>query len=291
MKMNKNIITIIILLSSATACSLQGNTCTESVAASRSEEKDANSVEAILTQLKQKTTNLTSYRAELEYRFKQPLLESETLRKGALYYQKSDEESMLRVNFQTLKQDDEKERKYAEHFIFDGIWLTRIDYQIKKAERRQLAEPNKPADPFELASRDLPVIGFTKIEDLKKQFEIKLVPSAAEGLVQQNKAEAETSFHLHLKVKPDSKYKDWPAIDLWIDKKLYLPAKIIAVTTEEDIYEIKFLKPVVNKKIDAKVFKFDIPKDFTIEIIPLKKQETEARPERSRRDRNQKTAF
>jgi outer membrane lipoprotein-sorting protein len=275
MKMNKNIITIIILLSSATACSLQGNTGIKSSAESQSEEKDANSVEAILTQLKQKTTNLTSYKAELEYRFKQPLLESETLRKGVLYYQKSDEKSMLRVNFQTLKQDDEKERKYSEHFIFDGIWLTRIDYQIKKAERRQLVEPNKPADPFELASRDLPVIGFTKIEDLKKQFEIKLA--------QQNKAEAETSFHLHLKVKPDSKYKDWPAIDLWIDKKLYLPAKIIALTTEEDVYEIKFLKPVVNKKIDAKVFKFDIPKDFTIEIIPLKKQETE--------DRNQKTAF
>jgi outer membrane lipoprotein-sorting protein len=262
-------------LSSATACSLQGNTGIKSSAESQSEEKDANSVEAILTQLKQKTTNLTSYKAELEYKFKQPLLESETLRKGVLYYQKSDEKSMLRVNFQTLKQDDEKERKYSEHFIFDGIWLTRIDYQIKKAERRQLVEPNKPADPFELASRDLPVIGFTKIEDLKKQFEIKLA--------QQNKAEAETSFHLHLKVKPDSKYKDWPAIDLWIDKKLYLPAKIIALTTEEDVYEIKFLKPVVNKKIDAKVFKFDIPKDFTIEIIPLKKQETE--------DRNQKTAF
>lgn len=269
--MNKNIITIILLLSSATACSLQGNICTESVAASRSsEEKDANSVEAILTQLKQKTTNLMSYQAELEYRFKQPLLESETLRKGVLYYQKSDEKSMLRVNFQTLKQDDEKERKYPEHFIFDGVWLTRIDYQIKKAERRQLTEPNKPADPFDLASRDLPVIGFTKTEDLKKQFEIKLA--------QQNKAEAETSFHLHLKVKPDSTYKDdYTAIDLWIDKKSYLPAKIIAPTTEEDIYEIKFLKPMVNKKIDTKVFKFDIPKDFTIEIIPLKKQEAKGK--------------
>jgi len=273
MKMNKNIIMIILLLSSATACSLQGNTGTESVADSQSEEKDANSVEAILTQLKQKTTKLTSYQAELEYRFKQPLFESETLRKGVLYYQKTDVKSTLRVNFQTLKQDDEKEQKYAEHFIFDGVWLTRIDYQIKKAERRQLTEPNKPADPFDLASRDLPVIGFTKTTDLKKQFEIKLV--------QQNKVEAETSFHLHLKVKPDSTYKDdYTAIDLWIDKKSHLPAKIIAITTEEDIYEIKFLKPVVNKKIDTKVFKFDIPKDFTIEIIPLKKQETEARPER-----------
>ena len=81
---------------------------------------------------------------------------------------------------------------------------------------------------------------------------------------------------MRLKVKPDSTYKDdYTGIDFWIDKKLDLPARIIAVTTEEDIYDIKFLKPVVNKKIDAKVFKSDIPKDFTIEINPLKNEETE----------------
>jgi len=283
-KMNKNIVTIILLLLSARACSLQGNTCVESLAGSRSEEKDVNSVEAILTKLKQKTTQLTSYQTELEYRFKQPLLESETLRKGVLYYQRSNERSMLRVNFQTLKQDDEKERKYAEHFIFDGIWLTRLDYQIKKAERRQLTEPNKPADPFELASRELPIIGFSKIEDLKKQFEINLVQSSqtstssveSNRVEGQEKDETQAFFHLRLKVKPDSIYKDdYTVIDFWIDKKLDLPAKIIAVTTEEDIYNIKFLKPVVNKKIDTKVFKFDIPKDFTIEINPLKNKETE----------------
>jgi outer membrane lipoprotein-sorting protein len=282
--MNKNIVTMILLLLSAKACSLQGNTCMERLTGSRSEEKDVNSVEAILTELKQKTTQLTSYQAELEYRFKQPLLESETLRKGVLYYQRSNERSMLRVNFQTLKQDDEKERKYAEHFTFDGIWLTRLDYQIKRAERRQMTEPNKPADPFELASRELPIIGFTKIEDLKKQFEINLVQSGqsstssveANRVEGQEKDENQAFFHLRLKVKPDSTYKDdYTGIDFWIDKKLDLPARIIAVTTEEDIYDIKFLKPVVNKKIDAKVFKFDIPKDFTIEINPLKNEETE----------------
>ena len=40
---------------------------------------------------------------------------------------------------------------------------------------RQLTEPNKPMDAFVLASRNLPIVGFAKIEDLKKQFDIKLV--------------------------------------------------------------------------------------------------------------------
>ncbi|GAH84901.1 unnamed protein product, partial [marine sediment metagenome] len=62
-------------------------------------------------------------------------------------------------------------------------------------------------------------------------------------------------------------------IDFWIDKKLGLPAKIVAASTEQDIYQIKLLKPKVNKKLDKKVFDFKIPRGFgKPEIIPLKKK-------------------
>jgi hypothetical protein len=48
---------------------------------------------------------------------------------------------------------------------------------------------------------------------------------------------------------------------------------VVAVSTEEDIYEIVFLKPELNKKISRKVFEYKIPKDFgEPEIIPLKKK-------------------
>ena len=78
---------------------------------------------------------------------------------------------------------------------------------------------------------------------------------------------------MHLKVKPTSIYKDdYTAIDFWIDKKSHLPAKIVAVSTEEDIYEIKFVKPKVNEKIDKKVFDVKVPNGFGEEIIPLKKK-------------------
>ncbi|MFB0523894.1 MAG: outer membrane lipoprotein carrier protein LolA [Phycisphaerae bacterium] len=248
--------------------------CNEISAGCQSIETDANSVETILKQLKESAAKLKSYQAQVEYRFKQPLLESKTLRKGVLYYQRSDGTSRLRVNFQTLKQDDEKEQKYIEHFVFDGIWLMHIDYQIRAVKRHQLAEPNKPVDAFDLASRNLPIIGFTKIEDLKKHFEIKLVRQEKEPVsVIPAQAGIHEFFHLHLKTKPDSIYKDdYTSIDFWIDGKLGLPAKVVAVSTEEDIYEIKFLQPKVNKKIDKKVFEFEIPKGFTVEEIPLKKK-------------------
>jgi len=77
---------------------------------------------------------------------------------------------------------------------------------------------------------------------------------------------------LNLKVKSDSIYKDdYVSIDFWIDKKLGLPARINAVSTEQDIYQIKLLKPKVNKQMEQSIFDFNVPKGFGKEIIPLKK--------------------
>ncbi len=258
---------LLILLSTVGICWAGG--CAESLATRQLKKADANSVETILKRLNQRVAELESYQGQIEYLFSQPLLESQTLRKGVLYYTKCNEKSKLRINFKTLKQDDEKEQKYVEQYIFDGIWLTHIDYQIKAVKRYQLAEPNEAVDAFELVRENFPIIGFSETEDLKKEFEIKLVE-------QQGKKAA--VIGLHLKVKPGSIYKDdYTLIDFWIDKKLSLPAKIIAVSVEEDVYEIKLVKPKVNKRIDKKVFEFKIPEGFgKPEIIPSKKTRKES---------------
>ena len=220
-------------------------------------ETDANCVEAILKQLKQKTTKLKSYEGQVHYQYRQPLLESTSLRKGVLYCAKFGKASKLRVNFLTLKQDDEKEQKYREEYIFDGVWLTQIDYQIKQANRYRLAEPNEPVDAFDLAAKNFPIIGFAKIEDLSKDFEIKLV--------EEKESEPSQFIKLHLKVKPDSAYKDdYTSFEFWIDQKLNLPAQIVAVTTEEDISQVKLLKPQVNKELKKGIFDFEIPKGFAV---------------------------
>lgn len=233
-------------------------------------------VEGILKELNRKTQELESYQCGIEYLFEQPIFESRTLRKGNLYYRKYDGNSVLRINFKTYKQDDEKEEKYKDEFIFDGVWLTHIDYQLKTVQKRQVAEANDPSgrvDVFEKLSENFPLIGFSKIEELTKEFEIKLVDRKEKG--------SDKFIRLHLKVKADSVYKnDYKEIDFWIDKKLYLPAKIVSFSTEEypgsgDVYQLKFLRPKVNKKINKRVFEFEIPKDFDVEIIPLKKHERE----------------
>ena len=260
--MNKKIVAKVVIFFLCTVNTCLAVECTANSAGSQLKGCDVNSVDGILRNLSQSTAELKSYQCRIEYKFSQPLLESETLRKGVLYYQRCDGKSALRINFQTLKQDDEEEQKYIEQYIFDGVWLTHIDYQIKQVKRYQQTEPNEPVDAFDLVSRNFPIIGFTKIEDLKKQFEIKLV--------KQKKGKAQ----LHLKVKADSIYKDdYTSVDLWVDEKSYLPAAIRAISTEEDFYAIKLLDAKVNEKIGKEVFEIKIPKGFGEEVVPLKKKD------------------
>jgi len=260
--------------------------CTEASKKQQQQNPKKDPVNIVLEKLNKKTSDLQSYQSQIEYKYLQPLLESESLRKGVLYYTRSGGKSALNINFNTLKQDDEKEQKNFEQYIvldgadltypdyeFKGIWLVHLDYQIKEIKYYQLAEPNDPnesTDVFDLASKKLPMLGFSKIEDLKKQFEV--------NLVEPQKTESEEFIQVHLRVKPNSIYKDdYTSIDFWIDKKLGLPAKIIAVKSEPeppygDIEEIKFLNPKVNKGIDKKFFELKIPKGFgEPEILPLER--------------------
>lgn len=258
--MKKAVIQAIIILLPAAGCySAAANMVTA----------DANAVGEILKKLKQQTVQLESYEGQIEYLFSQPLLDSKTLRKGVLYYQRTGEKSLLRINFGTLKQDEEQEQKYVENFIFDGVWLTHINYQIKTVERRQLAGPNEAIDAFELANRNFPIVGFAETGELEKQFEIKSIPQQTEGLM-----------GLHLKPKADSIHKNnYSSIEFWIDERYYLPARIMAVSTEKDIYEIRLSSPKVNKGIDKAVFEVKIPEGFGEQIVPLKKKELDKKQE------------
>jgi outer membrane lipoprotein-sorting protein len=261
--------------------------CTQTPKKQQQEIPKDDPVNIVLEKLNKTTSTLKSYQSQIEYKYLQPVLDSETLQKGIFYYTRSDEQSALSFNFNTLKQDDEKEQKYVERFVIldgarlpladrelKGIWFAHLDYQIKEVKYYQLAEPNdsnKTTDVFELATKKLPMLGFSKIEDLRKQFEV--------SLAEPQNAESEKFIQVHLKVKPNSIYKDdYFSIDFWIDKKLGLPAKIIAVKSTpkppyRDIEEIKFLKPKVNKRIDKKVFELKIPKGFGEPVIsPLQRK-------------------
>src|SRR4030042_6050769 len=105
----------------------------------------------------------------------QPLFESKTLQSGQLYYLKEDKKSSLRINFSTRREDDNPPKEYKDEYIFDGTWLTRIDYQVKEVKRYQQAPEGKSIDAFDLISERFPIVGFSSVEKLEEQFNIQLI--------------------------------------------------------------------------------------------------------------------
>ena len=207
-------------------------------------------VESILNKLNEKAADLKTYQAKIQWTNTQPLFETVTIRKGNLYYLKDPNNSKLRINFETLKTDDSKEQMHREDFLFDGVWLERIDYENKTVSFNQLAHANAPVEPFEMVSRYFPILGFSGTEDLKKQFTIEYI-------------EPEEKAHdlptlLCLTPKPDSRYKDdYTQIDFWIDEETNLPVKIITNSNETDIFEISFSDIKINKKLKSNIFKVE----------------------------------
>ncbi len=253
-----------------------GQGCTQVSAVGATEVKETQTapvdkVDEILAKLNKRSGEIKTYQCKLEHLSRQPLFDSQTLRTGRMWYLRDKSKSLLRVDFNTLRQDDQPQEKYVEQFFFDGVWLTRVDYQLKEVKKHQLIDPNKleeneGVDAFDLISEHLPIVGFTGTDKLKKEFDITPV--------EPNKAEPNNWVQLHMTVKPDSVYKDdWVWIDFWIDTKLYLPAKVVTLSTQEDTYEISFINAKVNEPIDADAFRVVVPEGFVeAEVVPLKKQ-------------------
>lgn len=213
-------------------------------------------VESILKRLNEKAAALKTYQAKIRWTHTQPLFETVTVRKAKLYYIKDPNNAKLRINFKTLKTDDSKEQKHREDFLFDGVWLERVDYQNKTISFDQLAPETEPVEPFEMVSRYFPILGFSGTEDLKKQFKIEYVKPT--------KKTSNTPAHLRLIPKPDSRYKDdYTQLDFWIADKIDLPTKIIAQSDETDIFEISFSDIKINKKIKSNIFKVEKPRGFS----------------------------
>lgn len=221
----------------------------------------------ILGNMQKQLSNLKTYQAKIEYLFVQDpeMLDSRILQKGMLYYAKDKQGSKIRIDLNTRKQDDDDEEKHIEQFIFDGVWLTRIDHQLEMVDHFQQTEEDKPIEVFEFISHHFPMVGFTKTEHLRKQFEITLVP--------EEKDKPKNLLGLHLKVKKDSIYKqDYREIDFWVDRKTYLPRKMVAVSTNDDIYDINLSEAQVNKNLKKGCFKVDTPRHFGINRKPLEKK-------------------
>jgi hypothetical protein len=226
--------------------------------------RELSELDSMLARLNGNVAKLKSCRLELTWTFFQPLLETSTTRKGMLYYKKVSDRSNLRINFNSFQQDKEKPQPLREEIIFDGVWLTRIDYQLKEIKRDQLAPDDKPLDAFQLLTGRMPLVGFGSIDDLKKQFEIEMKASGESG---------DGIVVLVLTPRADSEYvKDYKRVEIYTEATEALPGRIKAITPDDDVSEIVLVKSGSQDVADT-VFAFEKPRDFAVISKPLKNDE------------------
>jgi len=256
--------------SAVSGCAKSKNQTSEPVACDKqTPEHNTGEIEEILSKMHNATKRLKSCQAKLSYLFIQDpdLLDSKTLQSGVLYYQKNNGRSQLRIRFDDLKQEDFDLENRREEFLFDGVWLTRIDFKLKQIDRYQKAPEDNPIDVFELINHNFPLIGFSDIEHLKKDFDIHLPKK-------NNKSNK--SIRLLLSVKKGSKYEnEYKKIDFRADGGTYMPQQIVAYSSQGDIYDIKFTEFEINKKLKKAVFTIETPPDFRKNIERLEEKPAE----------------
>ncbi len=243
---------------------------TPKVQAEKPESKPISEIDKILAKLNAMSKTIETYQCQLLHLVEQPLFESQSLRTGKMCYLRKKGSSRLRVDLETIKVDDEPIRDELQQFFFNGHWLTVIDHPLKQIKKYELVDPNKVDpdkgnDAFDLISEHMPIVGFTGTDKLKQEFDISLVEPRDD--------DPNDVAILNMKVKKDSLYKDnWVSIEFTVDKKLWLPVKMVTLSTEEDIYGISFVKAKLNEKLPDGIFNIELPKGFTLaEQVPLKR--------------------
>ena len=262
----------ILLVALATA---QADQCTKSTTPKASSgtvkqtpdtKREKAAIESIFSKINTAANNLKTCQADISYLSVQDpdLLDTRILRTGVLYYKKQDDErSNLRIRFDTIKQDDFDPEKQREEYLFDGIWLTHINFKLEQIDKYQQSPQGKPIDVFELINHHFPLIGFSGTESMEKEFDISLKktddPNEAPSLI--------------LNVKADSKFKEsYEKVYFAIDKCLNLPSKVVAFTPQGDESHVEFSYAKVNKKLKNTVFRVETPKDFRQNVKRLENQ-------------------
>ena len=222
-------------------------------------------ISTMINRMQDAAKRLHALECDVIYTFEQPLLESRTVQTGSLYYACDERIDKLRIHFNTIKQDMYEARPNRQEYIFDGVWLTHIDFHLKNVRKQQLAEPNRPIKTLELVKKHFPLIGFGALEALENEYQV----SFADDMKESNGC-----YHLHLIRKQQSNVsQEYANVELWINPKTWLPDRIEALSVDEELYIIDFIQMKINETLTSDRFDVTIPTNFgEPDIIPLPKE-------------------
>ena len=216
-------------------------------------------VRTILDQLEKAGKKYSAIRADLEYVVVNRKLGDSETRTGWIAYKSAatDNQSpaMFRIHFETLRQEGGPKIRDRVDYAFDGKWLTVKKHRIKQIIRYQVvADGNdkneKKPEPLKLGKGPFPLPFSQQADDMLKHFHITPRPCS----------ETTPKNTDYLKLVPREQYKkkiNFVRMEMWVDRKLHLPIKIICRDYSKNVTTVKFLDISTPKdfgKADKKMF-------------------------------------
>ena len=147
-------------------------------------------------------------------------------RTGVVWYQKqAPGDERIRVNFKTRKKNDGRAVVEQLEYVLDDGWLTERDHAAMKQIRRQVLKPGEKTDLLKLGEGPFPLPLGQRTDDVLKMFDVKKI-DPLQDTDQDNPPPAD-AVRIQLTPKPDSQFADdFKAIDVWVDTKTQMPARI-----------------------------------------------------------------
>jgi outer membrane lipoprotein-sorting protein len=238
----------------------------EDKAAAQESEKPqiSDDAAAIIKKINQDAVKLKDLSAKIKYQvtFDNGLFESTTTYLGSIKAANTREQSKLLITFDSRQEDELEPEAHHEQFYFDGVWLLRIDHNLKNSTNRQMAAPEKPMGIFELMSQYIPLVALDSMETMTSDFHVTL----------ESLEEGKSAVMTFKPVKGSEYEENYKQLKLTYNLKDCYPAIISGTRADGEEFVIELSEPAINSK-DAKPIDIKpvIPNGYSTKTIPLKK--------------------
>ena len=209
-------------------------------------------VDRLLSALEKAGRRYETIRAAIEYKAVNPLLGDEETRAGWVAYRRGseDEPTKFRIHFDSLRLDDGPKLPVKVDYAYDGSLLTIARHRIKQINRYRVPRPQR-RNPLKLGEGPFPMPFGQEADDMRRHFNVTTRPPG-------DKAPKGTDY---LKLKPRGEGK-LVGIEMWVDKKTRLPARIVTRQRNRNVVTVTFSDPRTNVEIDPKTFGIPRPLDY-----------------------------
>jgi hypothetical protein len=219
-------------------------------------------LDQVLDALDARGQNLREFSAKVSLSSGDPLVEGVSTRVGQIYFQqKGPDDGRLRLVFDK-RVGAGGTRADKTEYLLDKGWLIDRDYHKHTETNRQVVPPGGKMNLLKLGEGPFPLPIGQKKEEVKKQFDVTLIPPGKE-----DGSGLENSVHLKLVPKEGTRFfRRFGSINVWVDRRSNFPIRIDTVAPDDSdkhttrledlklnpqppLKEEDFTLPMINKNV------------------------------------------